>query len=154
MDDVARRVDLDPDRVVAAGFSSGGMLTWTLACGMSDAFAGFIPVSGTFWAPVPKTCATPVSNIVHIHGTEDRTVPLGGRAIAEAKQGDVPETLAMYAAYGGFTLEGRAAGPADMTCETSHNPAGNILEFCTFPGGHSFSLERLRYAYERLMGLD
>ncbi|WP_102109982.1 alpha/beta hydrolase family esterase [Oceaniglobus roseus] len=152
LEDAGQRLHLDPARTVATGFSAGGMMTWTLACGMSESFAGFVPMSGTFWAPVPGTCTTPPASVVHIHGTEDTTVPLGGRPIGPARQGDVPETLAMYSAYGDFTPTGQHDGPDGMSCRRSTNPAGRMLEFCTFPGGHSFSTLRLGYAYRRILG--
>lgn len=151
--DVAGRVALDQDSLVFTGFSAGGMMTWTIACGMSERFAGFIPLSGTFWAPVPDTCTTPPTNIVHIHGTEDGVVPITGRPIGPTSQGDVTRALAMYAAYGGYVASGaEQSAPGGMTCRTSGNSLGNLLDFCTFAGGHDFSTPRLRYAYERIMG--
>jgi polyhydroxybutyrate depolymerase len=144
--DVATRAQIDPARRVAAGFSAGGMLTWTLACEMSDRFTGFVPMSGTFWGEIPATCASPPATLVHIHGTADRTVPLDGRAIGGTRQGDVGQALAMYAAYGGYARDGgETEAPGGLTCRKARNPVGKLLEFCTFEGGHDFSVERLRY---------
>jgi len=150
--DVAARVALDDTKLVMSGFSAGGMMTWTIACGMSDRFTGFVPMSGTFWAPVPETCTTPPANIVHIHGTEDSTVPMAGRPIGQTKQGDVGAVLAMYAGYGGYVGAEIAAAPADTQCSLARNPAGKLLEFCTFTGGHSFSIQRLRHGVEQVLG--
>ena len=88
-DDILANTAIDPDRIVMAGFSAGGMMTWTLACHRPADYAGFIPVAGTFWAPTPDSCTTPPADIIHVHGTSDRIVPLAGRAIGEARQGDV-----------------------------------------------------------------
>lgn len=150
--DAGARVALDPARTVFAGFSAGGMMTWTMACEMSGSFKGFVPMSGTFWGPEPTTCTTPPTNVIHIHGTKDTTVPLGGRAIGPTRQGDVPRVLAMYATYGGYTASGTTTAPGDLSCAQSLNPAGKRLEVCTFPGGHDFSTIRLRYGYERALG--
>lgn len=147
--DAVTRFGIDPARIMMSGFSAGGMVTWELACQRPDLFAGFAPVSGTFWGGPPDNCAAPAS-VVHIHGTQDRTVPLAGRPIGPTKQGDVLDVLAMYRASGGF-------GPAttvrvgDMDCARQANAAGKILEFCTFEGGHSFSRGYLSYAWERLV---
>jgi polyhydroxybutyrate depolymerase len=149
--DAATRATIDPDRRIAAGFSAGGMMVWTLACGASDRFRGFVPVAGTFWAPMPDTCPTPAANLVHIHGTADTMVPLEGRAIGETRQGDVAGALAMYAAHGGFQSTGTVAAPGDMTCLTARNLAGKLLDFCTFDGGHDFSTVRLAYALEQIL---
>jgi len=148
--DAATRAPIDPARRVAAGFSAGGMMIWTLACDASDRFRGFVAVAGTFWSPMPDTCSTPAANLVHIHGTADTMVPLEGRAIGETRQGDVAAALAKYAAHGGFRPEGTTPAPGDMTCQTSRNPAGKLLEFCTFDGGHDFSTVRLRYALDQI----
>lgn len=151
--DLATRVDLDDSRLVMSGFSAGGMMTWTVACGMSGRFAGFVPVSGTFWAPVPASCPAPPANILHIHGTADGTVPLAGRAIGQTRQGNVAQVLAMYAAHGAYAADGAPEqAPGDMTCRHATNPEGRRLDFCTFPGGHEFSVTRLAHGIERVLG--
>ena len=134
---------IDPDRIVAAGFSAGGMMVWNLACLHPEQFAGFIPMSGTFWLKPPEACEDPVSSIVHIHGTQDKTVPLMGRAIRETKQGEVQQALEMYRDFGNFGHE-VAMEKADLTCRFSLNAQTEILEFCLFEGGHSFRTEHLR----------
>lgn len=147
--DATSRFAIDPDRIVAAGFSAGGMMVWNLACSHPDAFAGFIPLSGTFWLKPPETCASPISSIVHIHGTQDRTVPLRGRAIGETKQGEVEEALEMYRLFGGFGAASYfKTGP--LTCRTRSNPQGAVLEYCLFEGGHSFRTEYLGHGIETL----
>lgn len=147
--DARAQFAIDRDRIIAAGFSAGGMMVWNLACTHPDPFAGFIPMSGTFWLSPPETCARPVSSIVHIHGDADKTVPLKGRAIGETKQGEVSDALALYRTFGGFGPVKRATS-GDLTCEDRNNPAGHILDFCLFSGGHSFRTEHLRYGINRL----
>ncbi len=148
LDDVQKRFGLNRDRVMMSGFSAGGMMVWELACNRPELFAGFAPVAGTFWKEPPATCAEPAS-IIHIHGTSDRTVPLEGRAIGQTRQGNIMEVLDMYRTFGGF-------GPAatttadNMDCARAESPDKNLLEFCTHPGGHSFSRTYLSYAWSRL----
>lgn len=140
--------NVDPERVMMTGFSAGGMMVWTLACHRSGSFAGFAPIAGTFWDPVPETCEGSVASIVHIHGDADPTVPLEGRRIAQTKQGSVPQALEMYQRYGGFgSAEQSARGR--LTCDARENPAGAILDFCLFSGGHSFSVDFIRSAWSR-----
>ena len=146
--DATTRFAVDPARLMMSGFSAGGMVTWELACNRPDLFAGFAPVAGTFWQKPPEDCAGP-ANVVHIHGTEDRTVPLAGRRIADTKQGDVMEVLDMYRGFGGYT-GAELASTDRLSCMRSANGAGQVLEFCTFEGGHSFSRTFLSYAWERL----
>jgi polyhydroxybutyrate depolymerase len=152
LEDLPLQFDLDPARIVATGFSSGGMFTWTIACELSERFAGFVPMSGTFWTPVPTTCPAPPRSLVHIHGSEDRVVPFEGSVIGEARQGNLAEALATYRVHGNFEPTGTTTPAGDMVCETAASPEGLVLDFCTFKGGHSFSVERLRYGIERVLG--
>jgi polyhydroxybutyrate depolymerase len=147
--DATSRHHIDPNRIIAAGFSAGGMMVWNLACSHPEKFAGFVPMSGTFWLKPPETCATPVSSIVHIHGDADKTVPLTGREILDTKQGEVEDALAKYEAFAGHgdVTESRAG---TLSCRNRSNPDGEILEFCLFPGGHSFRTEHLLYGINRL----
>lgn len=146
--DAAEKFNIDRSRVMATGFSAGGMMVWNLACARSESFAGFAPMSGTFWLKPPETCDGPVANVIHIHGDDDPTVPLKGRAIGPTHQGEVAQALDMYGEYGAF-------GPAqpethgELRCEARTNAEGDLLEFCLFPGGHSFRTEYLRFAYEK-----
>jgi len=147
--DAAEQFGVDPQRLVASGFSAGGMLVWNLACARPETFAGFVPYSGTFWMGPPDTCETPAASLVHIHGDSDRTVPLDGRAIGPTYQGKVAEALAMYARLGQFGAA-QAQDVESLRCAQSDNAAGEVLEFCLFEGGHSFRTEYLEYALDRL----
>lgn len=68
----------DPGRIYVTGLSNGGMMSYALACGLSDMIAAIAPVSGAQnWEPcVPKG---PVSVLI-FHGTADQHVLYeGGR---------------------------------------------------------------------------
>lgn len=149
IEDATAHHHIDPDRIIASGFSLGGMMVWNLACAQPDQFAGFIPMSGTFWLKPPDTCDMPVRSLVHIHGTTDKTVPLTGRPIRETKQGEVEEALSMYKDHGNFgAAQTYEAGKLD--CRMRKNAEGDILEFCLFEGGHSFRTEYLAYGIKAL----
>ena len=147
--DASRRFPIDTNKIVMGGASTGGMLTWTLACERSDVFAGFIPMSGTFWTPEPQTCQGPVANIVHFHGDKDKTVPLEGRPVAGTHQGSVSEALAMYTGYGTFG-PAQTANSSELRCELRKNRAGNVLNFCLYDGGHSFRSSNVAVAWRML----
>jgi len=146
--DVTARHHIDPKRIMMSGFSAGGMVTWQLACDRPGLFAGFAPMSGTFWQGPPTSCEG-ITNVIHTHGIKDRTVPLAGRRIGQTKQGDVNKVLAFYRNAGDF-------GPItttqvdDLTCAGQSDASTHVLEFCTFEGGHSFKRSHLKYAWDRL----
>jgi polyhydroxybutyrate depolymerase len=147
--DAVKRFDLDRARIVVAGFSSGAMMVWNLACQRGDAYAGFIPMSGTFWAPLPEDCPTGAVNLIHYHGREDPVVPMSGREIKDAYQGDVREAFAMMTRVGGY-------GPAtettedDLACERQSNPAGKLLELCLFTGEHGMKVRNIARAWREI----
>lgn len=149
IDDATKNHAIDPDRIIASGFSAGGMMVWNLACSHPDNFAGFIPISGTFWLKPPPRCEGPVNSIVHIHGTQDTTVPLDGRRIRETKQGQVSTALITYERFGNFG-SAQAYERGALDCETRGNAEGDILDFCLFDGGHSFRTEYLKHGIDRL----
>lgn len=44
--DASAQFGVDPARLVASGFSAGGMLVWNLACARPDMFVGLCPIRG------------------------------------------------------------------------------------------------------------
>ena len=148
--DVVANHSIDPDRIVASGFSAGGMMVWNLACARPAKFAGFVPYAGTFWLKPPETCAGPVRSLIHIHGTRDETVPLTGRQIRETRQGKVEEAMGMYRKHGDFGPSSYfRTGP--LTCRNRGNASGDLLQLCLFEGGHSFRTEFLGHGLQELI---
>ena len=152
LEDVARRFAIDTKRILVTGFSAGGMMVWTLACHRSTKFAGFAPIAGTFWRPVPDTCTSPPASIIHMHGDRDPTVPINGRPIGPTHQGKVPRAIAMYAKFGKFGAPVKKQR-GNLSCEHRENKAGDILEFCMFSGGHTFNSDYIRRAWEALRAI-
>lgn len=147
IDDVSNRFPIDRQRLMATGFSAGGMMVWNLACHRSESFAAFLPIAGTFWEPVPETCQKPIADIMHFHGDADRIVPQAGRPIADTRQGSVHEALKMYARFGEFgPTETRTLG--DLECRDQTSPNGKLLRFCEYSGGHSFRSNDVRLAWQ------
>ncbi|MEM9061262.1 MAG: PHB depolymerase family esterase [Pseudomonadota bacterium] len=137
---------IDADRLYLSGFSAGGMMVWNLACQRGSSFAGFIPIAGTFWDPVPLSCADMGSHMVHVHGLSDRIVPLGGRPIGPTRQGDVPQALELFADGAALGEQPRAIGGLDCRAY-DQMAADRSLTFCAHPGGHSIRMDYLRAAF-------
>lgn len=147
LDDVTARFAIDGRRIMVTGFSAGGMMVWNLACHRSNKFAAFAPIAGTFWRPVPETCTSPPTSIIHMHGDRDPVVPLRGRPIGPTHQGDVFKAIDMYAGYGAFSAPVDAQR-GKLTCKSRRNAAGNILDFCLFRGGHTFNSVYIERAWK------
>ncbi|MEM8839779.1 MAG: alpha/beta hydrolase-fold protein [Pseudomonadota bacterium] len=152
VDDLKDRFNIDTAKLMVTGFSAGGMMTWTLACERAEKFAGFAPISGTFWDPHPKDCPSEPAHIIHFHGTADPVVPLKGRKIGPTHQGNIFDVLTMYADDGGY--DGlQTSKPLNLSCERRTNPTGKILEFCLHDGGHQFRTDYIVWAFRELEAL-
>jgi polyhydroxybutyrate depolymerase len=127
---------------MASGFSQGASMAWYLACRMPSRFAAFAPIAGAFWEPLPQDCVAPRPNMVHVHGTNDTTVPLAGRSPRPGyRQADLFASLAILAPGGctaAWATEIRASpSPAQLTCRLAAGCSGTArLELCVHPGGH------------------
>jgi len=76
IDDVSRRVKLDPQRLYATGFSSGASMTQMLGLRLSDRLAAIAPVTGHLWKEETPEQPLPV---LMIFGDSDlRNPPEGG----------------------------------------------------------------------------
>lgn len=148
-DDLSARHGIDRSHVVMSGFSVGAMLVWNLACHRSQSFAAFVPISGTYWEPVPETCPSPVPNLVHIHGTADKVVPMVGRRVWQMRQGNVSKAMNQAMAAGGFAAANQVE-QNDLTCLHRTNGMGTLLALCTHPGGHDLRLVDLSKALSLL----
>ncbi len=85
IDDIAAHFPLDPRRIYATGISNGGILSYRLACELSDRIAAIGPVAGTQNFPGCAPSA-PVA-VVHFHGTADQTPAVRRRRRASVTRG-------------------------------------------------------------------
>jgi polyhydroxybutyrate depolymerase len=148
--DIERRFGVGPDRTIIAGFSSGGMLVWHLACQRGAHFAGFVAMSGTFWAPVPDHCPEIPRYLAHYHGTVDPVVPMQGRPIREARQGDIHAAIDMLLGQSDFG-EPVVSYEDDLTCSERTDGAGRVFELCLFAGGHMFRPDFIARAVRQVL---
>ncbi len=138
--DVKSRWPIDPRNVVAAGFSQGGSMVWELACHAPADFTAFLPFSGGFWEPLPTACAAPV-DLRHVHGREDKTVPLAGRKLlGPYRQGDIFKGFDIWAATDRCQAAPVTLAQSDgLECRTWTGCAGgHRLQLCLRSAGHSF----------------
>ncbi|MEO1686700.1 MAG: CocE/NonD family hydrolase [Pseudomonadota bacterium] len=142
-EDAAARAPLDRARMLASGFSGGGMMVWRVACDAPRTFAAYAPIAGLLWRPLPDACAGQVK-MLHIHGWTDPVVPLEGRSVAGGRitQGDVFRGLDLLrdanACVKDDPDEYAQAGPENafwLRRWTDCAP-GSALEFALFHGGH------------------
>lgn len=152
LEDVSGKFGVDRDRTMLSGFSSGGFMTWYMACENADRFSGYAPIAGAFWKPLPDECPSQPPYLFHVHGTTDTVVPLEGRPLGGGKwhQGDVFKSFDVWLRQTGQTT----AAPEDykegnLSCER-WTPEKGVLELCLHDGGHSVRAEWIKRAWTEL----
>jgi polyhydroxybutyrate depolymerase len=148
--DLKQRFSIRRKDIIVAGFSSGAMMVWHLACHRGDTFAGFVAFSGTFWKPLPKSCPLDSINLIHYHGKSDTIVPIHGRQIKDGFQGDVYEAMALLVRAGKFGAA-QLQNQSGLDCKQRENASGNVLELCLFAGGHELRASYLERAWRKLL---
>lgn len=136
IDDVAKAVPIDADRVYSTGFSNGGFMSYRLAC-ETDRFAAIAPVAGSRLV----ACDSPrPTSLLHIHGLADRRVPAAG----ETRDGVVvPPADQVVAAWRralacGPATESTAPG-AQVRRTSARCPDGRAVDLVTLASlGHTW----------------
>jgi poly(3-hydroxybutyrate) depolymerase len=79
VDDIAVDLNIDKQRVYAAGYSNGGHMALLLACQAQDTFAAIASASATLSTGMLRLCteAQPIP-IITMHGTLDSIIPWNG----------------------------------------------------------------------------
>lgn len=76
IDEIRENFNVDEKRIYATGISNGGMMSYRLACELSDKIAAIAPVAPP---AIPMDCSPSRSvPLMHIHGTADPCAPYQG----------------------------------------------------------------------------
>jgi polyhydroxybutyrate depolymerase len=161
IDEISEELTIDPDRVHVSGMSNGGMMAYRLACDTTR-FAAIGPVGATLLGACPDPSPT---SVLHIHGTEDVSVPFGGGPGARDNGGEgrspldldgpsAPEVAAMWRDVDGCD-EPSVETDGAITVTAATCPDGRAVELIAVDGaGHQWpGAARSRWA-ERVLGLD
>ncbi len=138
--DVKARFPVDPRRVVAAGFSQGASMIWNIACRSPGLFTAYGALAGGFWEPSPTLCTGEGVDLIHIHGLNDGTVPMGGRMLRGGlyRQADIRRDWKVWLAEDGCAAEPslvrEVAGRSCRLWSACARP--RALAFCTHDLGH------------------
>jgi polyhydroxybutyrate depolymerase len=83
IDRISGQHDIDARRVYAAGHSNGAIMSYRLACELSDKVVAIGIQAGSL--EVDRCAPTHPVSVLHIHGTADRNIPIdGGRGVGRA----------------------------------------------------------------------
>lgn len=132
VDDVNTIVDIDSQRVFAAGMSNGGGMAGRLACDAADVFAGVGLVAA---AHVVGGCnpVVPVP-IVAFHGAADRIVPIDGRGLVRAPGDWISDRATDYGCDASFT----AAIAPDVSMYEASGCDAEVVFYVAAEGRHGW----------------
>ena len=147
VDDVTRKLNVDRHRFFAAGMSNGGMMSYRLACELSDTFSAIAAVAGTDNTMACQP-AKPIS-ILHIHARNDDHVLFNGGAGPGAFRDEskvtqftsVPATISKWVAANRCNpTPKRVLDEAGAYCDRYSSCQANVsVQLCvTDTGGHSW----------------
>ncbi len=132
--------NLDPTRVFSTGVSNGGIMSYRLACELSDKIRAIAPVVGLMPAPLVESCAPAQPVAVRIvAGTKDPLVPYDGGGVGFfGGRGQVlsaPATAALWAGYNGCSTEASLTKLTDVIEVTTYAGCNAPVELYTVIGG-------------------
>ncbi|MCU0233051.1 MAG: hypothetical protein MUE90_03330 [Thermoanaerobaculales bacterium] len=155
LDDLAKIVCVDAARVYATGHSNGAMMSYRLACDLSDRIAAVAAVAGPMGIEDCRP-SRPVP-ILHFHGTADQCAPIAGGAGKSKDAGtfrSVDSSVSQWMKING--CDGRSTisyQKANVTCATHGGCRdGGEVTLCTIAGGgHAWPGGR-KYPAEKICG--
>jgi len=90
-----KTLNIDKKRVYLTGLSNGGFMSYRMATDHADLITAIAPFAGVGYKKWPKNPSESVS-VLHIHGTNDRTIKWDGGGILARKYPSVEENFEMW----------------------------------------------------------
>lgn len=132
---------INPKKIYATGMSNGALMTYRLACELSQQLAAIAPVSGTMLTTQPCRPVRPVP-VLHIHSALDTKIPYdGGYGLANYYFPPVDSVLQVWAGIDGCNPVSQVVTNASLYIQTQYiNCSGGstIQRYLTKDGGHSW----------------
>ena len=143
IDDIARDLSIDRDRVYMAGFSQGALMTYHAVCELSGRIAAFASVGGSMLDVVADGCGPSALPALFIQGTEDPQFPWDGKITALSTALPMRETIAKWVGINGCSSQPAVAELPDehddgtsVTLEEYRScSAGAEIDFYIIAGG-------------------
>ena len=143
--EVHKDLNIDSKRIYATGMSNGGLMSYRLACEMSDVFRAIASVAGT---DNTRTCKpqNPIS-VLHIHAKDDTHVLFEGGAGPDAFKSavneftSVPSTISKWVGLNACASKPkRVLEEPGVYCDVYSECADGVeVQMCvTEEGGHSW----------------
>ncbi len=145
---ISSQYKIDTNRIYSTGISMGGMVSYRLACEMTDTFAAIAPVASVLVLNKSDCHPTRAIPIIHFHGTADKFVPyLGGYSDKSLPKSfvvggpyiSVLDTINFFKTNNKITSSAKGIYlQGDVNC-VEYAGGKNPIELCTITdGGHTW----------------
>ena len=111
LDQLEETRNIDTDRIYAIGMSNGGMMSYLLACRLSQRIAAITSVTGTMTVDSGTCTGSRPVPVMQIHGIEDAVVPFDGSNSFPS----IPATIEFWAQSNGCVGAAEETAIADIT---------------------------------------
>lgn len=136
-----QKATIDAKRIFVDGMSNGGMMSYRLACELSDTISAIASVAGT---DNTRQCrpSKPVA-ILHIHAKDDDHVPFNGgqgeKSMTDVSFNSVPATIQKWVQLNQANPQAdRILEVSGATCEIHRGGLAPVQLCVTESGGHSW----------------
>ena len=153
IDDLSMDLNIDPERIYAAGISNGGFMTERLACTANDLFAAFASVIASGYFGMDIICADqPPVPIMFVHGSGDPIVPWTGSPV-QTQSGliyistPIPQTIEFWAGHNHCNPDASSREDLEPAREDTSvsifdiydcEDNGRVLLYAIINGGHTW----------------
>lgn len=155
LEDLEKVFCIDRDRIYATGHSNGAMMSYRLACDLSDQIAAIAAVAG----PIGVDSCKPdrAVPILHFHGTADECAPIKGGAGKSKSAGtfrSVDSTISKWQKIDGCDAKPKTTyDKGNVVCTTYGGCEGGAeITLCTIKGGGHAWPGGTKYPAEKICG--
>ncbi len=143
VDDIMAAWPVDDTRVSLVGHSNGSFMAYRMACDRADVITAIAGLAGL--GPTAPCAPVQAVSVLHIHGTDDTTIPYQGGDFGPTRAPSAVESVAAFASRNGCTaapmtgpskdLDTGLAGAETTVAITGGCPATGAADLWTIEGG-------------------
>jgi polyhydroxybutyrate depolymerase len=147
IDWLVKNAGVDKNRVYVTGLSNGAMMSYQLACSLSEKIAAIAPVGGAMMNRNLCSRENPVA-VFHVHGVEDKLVPYTGGSTQSVflKMAGVSDdfsslsdSMKFWKSANGCNEKNPPVLSDDGQCHFCHGDSGYDVKWCLLKEhGHSW----------------
>lgn len=146
IDELETKYNIDKQRIYSTGLSMGGMMSYRLACELSDRIAAVAPIASNLVLEKEQCKLSRPISVMHFQGTADRIVPYSGGPsdptlprvfVVGGPYESIQTTVDFFASLNSCTADKKITyQKGEVACQTQNICSGATeVTLCTIDGG-------------------